>query len=59
MLQEYCGLVKLAADPSALTIDVYPVRLEWADVASVFLAIIVTGLLIGAISRIFTRKTNN
>lgn len=59
LLQEYCGLVKLAADPSALTIDAYPVRVEWTDVASVFLAIIVTGLLIGAISRIFTRKTNN
>lgn len=59
LLQEHFGLVKLAADPSALTIDVYPVRVEWTDVATVLVAIIVTGMLIGAISRIFTRKTNN
>lgn len=53
LLQQYGGIVKLAADPSALTIDVYPVRLEWVDVAVVFFAILVTGLLIGLLSRLF------
>lgn len=56
LLQQYGGIVKLAADPSALTIDVYPVRLEWVDVAVVFFAILVTGLLIGLLSRLFTPR---
>jgi len=56
LLQEHFGLVKLAADPTALTIDVYPVRLEWGDVAIVFAAILLTGLVIGLVSRLFTRN---
>lgn len=56
LLQQYGGIVKLAADPSALTIDVYPVRLEWVDVAVVLFAILVTGLLIGLLSRLFTPR---
>ena len=56
LAQQCFGLVKLAADPSALTIDVYPVRLEWADVAIVFFAIIATGLVIGMVSRLFTKN---
>lgn len=56
LVQQHFGLVKLAADPTALTIDVYPVSLEWGDVAIVFSAIILTGLVIGLISRFFTRN---
>lgn len=56
LAQQCFGLVKLAADPSALTIDVYPVRLEWADVAIVFFAIVATGLVIGMVSRLFTKN---
>lgn len=56
LLQEYFGLVKLAADPTALTIDVYPVRLEWGDVAIVLAAILLTGMVIGLMSRLFTRN---
>lgn len=56
LLQEHFGLVKLAADPTALTIDVYPVRLEWGDVAIVLAAILLTGLVIGFLSRLFTRN---
>lgn len=56
LVQEHFGLVKLAADPTALTIDVYPVRLEWGDVAIVFAAILITGIVIGLISRLFTRN---
>lgn len=56
LAQQCFGLVKLAADPSALTIDVYPVRLEWADVTIVFSAIVATGLVIGMVSRLFTKN---
>lgn len=56
LVQQHFGIVKLAADPTALTIDVYPVRLEWTDVAIVFASIIVIGIVIGLISRLFTRK---
>lgn len=58
LLQQHFGLVKLAADPSALTIDVYPVRLEWGDVALVIATVLLVGLAIAQISRIFTRKIN-
>jgi len=56
LVQEHFGLVKLAADPTALTIDVYPVRLEWGDVAVVFAAILLTGVVIRLLSRLFTRN---
>ena len=56
LLQQHFGLIKLGADPTALTIDVYPVVVEWTDVAAVLLAVAVTGGVIGLISRIFTRK---
>ncbi len=55
LLQEHFGLVRLAADPSALTIDVYPVRLGWSDVMIVLVAVLATGFLIGFMSRLFTR----
>ncbi|MDE5661360.1 MAG: FtsX-like permease family protein, partial [Muribaculaceae bacterium] len=58
LLQQHFGLIKLAADPSALTIDVYPVRLMWHDVALVLVTVCVTGFAIAQISRIFTRKIN-
>ena len=56
LLQEHLGLIKLNGDPSALSIEVYPVRVEWSDIALVFGAVLVTGLLISQISRIFSRK---
>lgn len=56
LVQEYFGIIRLSADPASLSVDVYPVRLEWGDVAAVFLAIVLTGLIISQISRIFTRK---
>lgn len=58
LLQQHFGLIKLAADPSALTIDVYPVRLMWHDVALVLVTVCVTGFAIAQISRLFTRKIN-
>ena len=56
LLQQHFGLIKLAADPSALSIDVYPVHLQWSDVGLVLLTVACVGAVIGLISRIFTRK---
>lgn len=56
LAQQHFGIIKLAADTSALTIDVYPVRLEWGDVALVLAAVVLTGFAIAQISRFFTRK---
>lgn len=56
LLQQHFGLIKLGADPTALTIDVYPVVLQWADVAAVVAAVAVVGGIIALISRIFTKK---
>lgn len=56
LMQQHLGLIKLGGDPSGLAIDVYPVRLEWTDVAMVLAAVLATGLLIAQISRFFTRK---
>lgn len=56
MAQQYLGIIKLKGDPSALSVDVYPVRLDWADVAIVLGAVVLTGFLIAQLSRLFTRK---
>lgn len=56
LIQQHFGVIRLNADPSALTIDVYPVRVEWPDIAAVFAAVLITGLLIAQTARLFTRK---
>ncbi len=56
LAQQYFGFIKLNADPSTLSTNVYPVRLEWADVAIVLLAVVLTGLVISQIAGLFTRK---
>lgn len=54
--QEHFSIIKLDADPTALSIAVYPVHIEWTDVAATAGAIILLGLLIGQLARFFTRK---
>lgn len=54
--QEYFGFIKLAGDPSTLTIDKYPVHLEWGDIAAVLAAVLIVGFAIAQTSRLFTRK---
>lgn len=55
-LQQRFGLVRLAADPSALTIDVYPVHIEGADIVAVAATLVVVSVLMSFVSRLFTRK---
>lgn len=56
LVQQYFGIIKLGGDPSALSISVYPVHVEVTDVVMVLATVLVTGLVISQISRIFTRK---
>lgn len=56
LMQEHFGLIRLGADPTALSIDVYPVSVEFIDVAIVLATLIVLGFLIGQLSRVFTAK---
>lgn len=56
LIQEYFGIISLAGDHTMMSITAYPVRLQWGDVAIVIAALALTGLIIGQISRIFTRK---
>lgn len=56
LAQQHFGLIKLSGDPSALTTDTYPVHLMWQDVAMVIGAVILTGFIVGQISRFFTKR---
>lgn len=56
LIQQHFGLIKLGADPSALTIDVYPVSVQLTDIGTVLLTVFIAGAVISQISRIFTRK---
>jgi len=51
LAQQYFHLVGLSADSSTLTIDYYPVRVEFADILLVALVIILLATVIGAIAR--------
>lgn len=59
LAQQHFGIIKLAADPAALAVDVYPVRVAAGDIAAVAAAVVFTGLIIGAVSRLFTRNLNS
>ncbi len=56
LIQQKFGLIKLGADPAALTIDVYPVSVSLSDIGTVLLTVFIAGAVISQISRIFTRK---
>lgn len=56
LVQQHFGLIKLNGDPAALSTDVYPVELQGGDIMTVLAAVAGVGLVIGLISRLFTRK---
>ena len=55
-LQQTFGLIKLGGDPSALTISVYPVRIAGSDIAMVAATLLLLSIVLGQISRFFTRQ---
>lgn len=56
LAQQWGGFIKLAGDPSKLSVTSYPVRVDLGDLTLVFLLIIVVGLVIGAITSCFVPK---
>ena len=56
LLQERFVLIRLDGDPAALSVEAYPVRLEWGDVGMVLATVVVVGFAIAQLSRLFTRK---
>jgi len=56
LVQQYGGFIKLSADSSQLSVDIYPVRLESADIIAVTILIAITGLAIGFIASRFSRR---
>ncbi len=58
LAQQHFGIIKLGGDPSAMTIDVYPVAVSATDVVAVLATVLVTGFVIGQIARFFTHKIN-
>lgn len=56
LCQQYFGWIKLSADPSALTITSYPVRVEVSDALLVFATIVVVGWVISMIAMRFSGR---
>ncbi len=55
LVQQHFGIVRLSADPSALTVDVYPVELHAADLLAVA-AVVAAGAAASAlVTRLFTK----
>ena len=52
LLQQNFGLIKIAGDPTATTISVYPVKLMWTDI----LVTLVPILIIGGITALITMR---
>lgn len=56
LLQQHFGLIRLAGDPDALTISVYPVAVEFSDIFVVLAAVAVIGAACSQVTRIFTKN---
>ena len=56
LLQQHFGFIRLAGDPDALTISVYPVAVEVGDIFIVLAAVAVIGALCSQITKIFTKN---
>ena len=59
LAQQWGGFIKLNGDPSALTVDAYPVRVELLDMLIVFALVLVIGFVTSQITSIFTRRRLN
>ena len=55
-LQQEFGLVKLAGDPSKLTMTQYPVKIIWSDVGFAFIPCVVLGIITAFIASSFARS---
>lgn len=56
LAQQWGGFIKLSGDPSAMSIDHYPVRLDVMDLLVVMGLVIIIGFFTAQITALFTRK---
>ena len=56
LAQQYGKFIRLNGDPSMLTVDAYPVRLDPVDLLLVFGLIAVTGFIVGALTSRFALR---
>ena len=56
LAQQYGGFIRLGGDPTQMSINVYPVCVEWSDILAVLGLVALTGALIGWIASRFTRR---
>lgn len=59
LAQQWGKFIKLNGDPSALTIDAYPVRLVPSDLLIVFALVLAVGFVTSQITSLFTRRRLN
>lgn len=55
-VQQQFGIIKLGADPEALTISEYPVHIEGYDILAVALTVVALSVLLAQLARLFTKK---
>lgn len=58
LAQQHFGLVRLSADPSALTIDVYPVVVQAADLLAVAAVVVGAAAASALVTLLFTKDIN-
>ncbi len=56
LAQQYGGFIRLNADPSSLTVAVYPVRLAFADLLVLVVVAAFIGLLTSRVTAYFIRN---
>ncbi len=56
LAQQWGGFIKLAGDPSKMTITVYPVKVEFTDILAVLAIVAAVAFVTAQITRIFSRK---
>lgn len=56
LAQQHFGFIKLSGDPEHLTVEAYPVNVEWNDLAVVFAVVIIVGFLTSQVTRLFINE---
>lgn len=59
LAQQWGKFIKLGGDPSALTIDAYPVRVVATDLLIVFALVLIVGFITSQVTSLFTRRRLN
>lgn len=59
LAQQWGGFIKLGGNHDAMSIDTYPVRVEWIDLLAVLALVALIGWLTSTVTSIFTRRRLN